>query len=259
MNSRRDAHELGLAAVGRLPRWPPWPARSARLEAHGSVGRPPKTPRTFSTMVNETLLKLGIAGCQAGWVAQNFITDDTEALDARGDPAGLADAAAKFAKEATRFDKIAASRRSAASARSAEGVAGARHAGRSQGGRGSSRSSIRRMRATYGKGKWCPDPAKPDQCHNIDEVTRVLASSRNEAELRAEWEGWHTISPPMKKDYARFAELSNKGAKELGFADTGAMWRAKIRHAARRLRQGDWIGCGIRSGRSISSCTPTCA
>ena len=31
----------------------------------------------------------------------------------------------------------------------------------------------------------------------------------------------------MKKDYARFAELSNKGAKELGFADTGAMWRAK--------------------------------
>ena len=31
----------------------------------------------------------------------------------------------------------------------------------------------------------------------------------------------------MKKDYARFVELSNKGAKELGFADTGAMWRAK--------------------------------
>ena len=31
----------------------------------------------------------------------------------------------------------------------------------------------------------------------------------------------------MRKDYARFVELSNKGAKELGFADTGAMWRAK--------------------------------
>ena len=84
-----------------------------------------------------------------------------------------------------------------------------------------------RMRAAYGKGKWCPDPAKPDQCHNIDEVTKVLASSRNEKELRREWEGWQTISPPMKKDYARFAELSNKGAKELGFADTGAMWRAR--------------------------------
>ena len=31
----------------------------------------------------------------------------------------------------------------------------------------------------------------------------------------------------MKQDYARFVELSNKGAKELGFADTGAMWRSR--------------------------------
>src|SRR5262249_24102986 len=41
------------------------------------------------------------------------------------------------------------------------------------------------------------------------------------------WEGWHTISPPMRTDYVRFAELSNKGARALGFADTGAMWRSK--------------------------------
>ena len=31
----------------------------------------------------------------------------------------------------------------------------------------------------------------------------------------------------MKQSYARFVELSNKGARELGFADTGAMWRSK--------------------------------
>ncbi len=31
----------------------------------------------------------------------------------------------------------------------------------------------------------------------------------------------------MRKDYTRFVELANKGAKELGFADTGAMWRLK--------------------------------
>ena len=54
-----------------------------------------------------------------------------------------------------------------------------------------------------------------------------MATSRDEKRLREVWEGWHTISPPMRKDYARFVELSNKGAKELGFADTGAMWRAK--------------------------------
>lgn len=31
----------------------------------------------------------------------------------------------------------------------------------------------------------------------------------------------------MRERYARFVELSNQGARELGFADTGAMWRSK--------------------------------
>jgi peptidyl-dipeptidase A len=31
----------------------------------------------------------------------------------------------------------------------------------------------------------------------------------------------------MRPDFARFVTLSNKGAREMGFADTGAMWRAK--------------------------------
>ena len=31
----------------------------------------------------------------------------------------------------------------------------------------------------------------------------------------------------MRKDFTRFVELSNKGASELGFKDTGAMWRSK--------------------------------
>ena len=220
----------------------------------GAPGAPAPGPsaddaKKFLDGANDTLLKLSVAGSQAGWVAQNFITDDTEALDARGTQQ-LADAGAKFAKESTRFDKMqlpADQRRqldvlkvslvlaTPADAKEAEEVT----------------QLNSRMRAAYGKGKWCPDPAKPDQCHNIDEVTKVLASSRNDKELRREWEGWQTISPPMKKDYARFAELSNKGAKELGFADTGAMWRATIRHAARRLCEGARSAVG--SGTSALS------
>ena len=37
-------------------------------------------------------------------------------------------------------------------------------------------------------------------------------------------------------EYARFVQLSNKGARELGFKDTGAMWRVEVRHAAGRVR-----------------------
>ena len=54
-----------------------------------------------------------------------------------------------------------------------------------------------------------------------------MATSRDPARLRQVWEGWHTISVPMRRDYQRFVELANTGARELGFADTGAMWRLK--------------------------------
>ena len=62
---------------------------------------------------------------------------------------------------------------------------------------------------------------------DIEAVTRVMANSRNPDELLDAWRGWHTVAPPMRKDFQRFVELSNKGARELGFKDTGAMWRSK--------------------------------
>jgi len=185
----------------------------------------PADAKAFLDTVNKTMLKLGIEQGTAGWVQQNFITDDTEAIAARANQAYI-DAVARFAKEATNYDKVdvpADQRRQLMLLKVSLVMA-------TPGDPKESDELTRiaaRLESTYGKGKWCPDPSKPETCKNIDEVTRILASSRNEKELRAAWEGWHTIAPPMRKDYQRFVELSNKGAKELGFADTGAMWRAK--------------------------------
>jgi peptidyl-dipeptidase A len=188
-------------------------------------GPTPAEAAAFVATVNDTLKRLSIAGAQAGWIAQNFITDDTEAIDARA-TRELADATARFAKESTRFDHVEVPpdlRRQLDVLKVSLVLATPADPKESE-----ELTTIgSRLRATYGKGKWCRDAAKPETCHNIDDVTRILANSRNEPELRREWEGWHTISPPMRKDYVRFAELSNRGAKELGFADTGAMWRAK--------------------------------
>jgi len=202
----------------------------SNVSAPGGPPNPSSAPtpadaKAFLTDVNAALLKLSVAGSQAGWVAQNFITDDTEALDSRATQA-FSDASARFAKDAVRFDKVQLSpdlRRQLDLLKVALVLATPADPKTSE----ELTQIVSRMRGVYGKGKWCPDPAKPHACHNIDDVTKVLANSRNEPELRREWEGWHTISPPMKKDYARFADLSNQGAKELGFADTGAMWRAK--------------------------------
>ena len=53
-----------------------------------------------------------------------------------------------------------------------------------------------------------------------------MASSRDPEELKDLWMGWHQIGAPMRQRYSRFVELSNQGAREMGFKDTGAMWRA---------------------------------
>ena len=181
--------------------------------------------KSFLDNVDETFNRLSLDANRASWVGQNFITEDTEALDARATQA-LASAASRFAKEAVRFDKVTVppdQRRQLDLLKVSLVLATPSDAKEAE----ELTRLVSSMRGVYGKGKWCADPAKPDKCMNIDDVTKVLATSRNEKEVRAAWEGWHTISPPIRTDYQRFAELSNKGAKELGFADTGAMWRAK--------------------------------
>jgi peptidyl-dipeptidase A len=80
------------------------------------------------------------------------------------------------------------------------------------------------MEGAYGKGKYCP--AK-DKCLDLEDLGKIMANSRDPDELRDAWVGWHAISKPMRKDFIRYVELANKGARELGFADSGAMWRAK--------------------------------
>jgi peptidyl-dipeptidase A len=179
----------------------------------------------FLGSVSDTVKKLSVEANQAGWVQQNFITDDTEALEARVNQR-YTDAVARFAKESARFDKVSvpADQRRELDLLKLSLVM----ATPSDPKEGEELTTIAaRLESTYGKGKWCADPAKADTCMNIDDITKVMASSRDAAKLRQVWEGWHTISPPMRKDYARFVELSNKGARELGFKDTGAMWREK--------------------------------
>src|SRR5919198_4557460 len=181
--------------------------------------------KAFLDTVNVTTKKLGIEASRAAWVQQTYITDDTEALAARASQAAN-DAGARFAKEATKYDHVGVGpteRRELDVLKTSLVLASPSDPNESD----ELSKIMARLESTYGKGKWCADRSKPDSCKTIDDVTRIMAESRNERELRAAWEGWHTIAPPMRKDYERFVELSNKGAKQLGFADTGAMWRAK--------------------------------
>jgi peptidyl-dipeptidase A len=83
-----------------------------------------------------------------------------------------------------------------------------------------------RMSGAYGAGSYCAGEGDARKCRQIGELSAVLADSRDYDQQLDAWEGWHTISVPMKPDYVRFVELVNQGAKEMGYADAGEMWRS---------------------------------
>ncbi len=76
----------------------------------------------------------------------------------------------------------------------------------------------------YGAGRYCPDGE--GSCRQLQELEKVLAESRDYEELLHIWQGWRTVSPPMRDKYTRFVELANQGARELGFDDLGVMWKS---------------------------------
>jgi peptidyl-dipeptidase A len=83
-----------------------------------------------------------------------------------------------------------------------------------------------KMEGDYGAGSYCKTEGDAKSCRQLGELEDVLRNNRDyDAQLDA-WAGWHSISKPMRKDYQRFVELVNEGARDLGYADTGELWRS---------------------------------
>ena len=82
-----------------------------------------------------------------------------------------------------------------------------------------------RMEGMYGAGTYCRNGDKT-ACRQFGDLEAVLKTSRDYDAQRDAWTGWHATAVPMRKDYARFVELVNEGAKQMGFANAGEMWRA---------------------------------
>jgi peptidyl-dipeptidase A len=76
----------------------------------------------------------------------------------------------------------------------------------------------------YGSAKYCPKG--PDSCKDQGQLVNIMATSRNYNELLDAWTGWHNTAREMRNDYARIVELANEGSREIGFQDTGVLWRA---------------------------------
>ncbi|NNC56185.1 MAG: M2 family metallopeptidase [Woeseiaceae bacterium] len=76
----------------------------------------------------------------------------------------------------------------------------------------------------YGAGKYCRNE---NACISGSELEQLMADTRDYDELLEYWVGWRQIAVPMRDKYARFVDLANEGARELGYSDLGQMWRSK--------------------------------
>lgn len=178
--------------------------------------------KRFVAQAEARLLDLWVRGQRADWVNNTYITDDTEILSAQANEAIIAETTA-MAQAATRFDGMKLPPDVARKLKLIK-LSLVMPAPNSPRLREEETRIVTSMQSDYGKGKYCP---KPGVCHDLGQLEEIMASSRDPKQLLDAWEGWRTISPPMRDRYKRFVELSNQGARDLGFADTGALWRSK--------------------------------
>ena len=147
----------------------------------------------FMAAAEKELGDLQVKANQAQWVSENFITDDTEALSAELTK-NLNVTIQRLALDAKRFDTTtlpATLRRKFSllklllTAPPPSDLTEAAELSR----------LTSSMPSTYGKGTYCR-PAKAggkQECLQINDLSRILATSTDPAELLDAWRGWHTV------------------------------------------------------------------
>jgi len=208
---------LGLAACKRDTVTP---------SATSGVAPPPagETADQFIARVNAEYRKSFTELTSAQWLSNTYINGDTELLAAKANERWLTQLNG-WIEQSKRFDGQQLSPETARAIKLLK-LMTAMPAPKDPNKLEELTQIATRMEGMYGSGSYCTGEGATKTCRDIGQLSEVLAKSRDyDAQLDA-WQGWHTISQPMRKDYVRFTELVNEGAKEMGFADAGEMWRS---------------------------------
>ena len=192
--------------------------------ALSSSGSAKDEAEKFLADAEKQLLALNIKAGRADWVKSTFITDDTELLAAEANEELIA-ATTALAEQSRKFENADLSPEARRKLKLLK-LALTLPAPKDPAERSELTKITASMEGEYGKGKYCPDGDK-GKCLSLPDLENIINNSRDPEELKKAWVGWHQIAIPIRKEYVRFVELSNKGAKEMGFKDTGAMWRSK--------------------------------
>jgi len=218
---------LALAACSTVQPAPVAVAAADPAPAAAPADAPfPLTPdgaREFVAMVEKDLFDLSVIGSRAAWVNATYINDDTDALAAYFGTIGT-EKGVKYAMQAAKYAAVPGL--DFDTARKLNILRGALvlPAPSSPGAATELNTIATRLQSTYGKGR----ATHKGKVITGDDAEELMGTLRNPAELTEIWKSWHeNVGRPMRQDYTRLVELANAGAKELGYDDTGAMWRSQ--------------------------------
>ncbi|MDT7535752.1 M2 family metallopeptidase [Sphingobium sp. SA2] len=177
----------------------------------------------FLAKVEKAMFDHSLISSRAAWINSTYISDDSDAVAAYFGAIGTTmtvDYALEAAKYATAPGLSVETKRRLDLLRTALTLPAPTTPGAAQ----QLNDLSTRLQSTYGKGKGTLN----GQPINGSDIEEKMGSSRNPQELKEMWLSWHdNVGAPMRGDYAKLVDIANAGAKELGFADTGAMWRSK--------------------------------
>jgi len=202
-----------LAAPAVSQTAPATPATSAPTAAEAQA---------FIDRVQKEYTEFNLISQRVQWINATYITDDTDALAAEYGARGT-EMAVRYALEAAKYQNAsglsAEQKRQLTMLRSAITLPAPTTPGAAQ-----QLSDIStRLGSMYAKGKGTLN-GKPI---NGSDIEAAMGESRNPDELKEMWVSWNdNVGAPMRGDYAKMTGIANLGATELGFPDTGTMWRS---------------------------------
>ena len=217
---------LALAACAITAAPPPPAPVVAEAPPAAIAAAPALTPegaREFVAAAEKDLEGVSLIGSRAAWVNATYITDDTDMLNSYFGTIAT-EKGVKYATEAAKWLQVPGldpdTVRKLNLLRGGLTLA----APTTPGAAAELNDITTRLQSAYGKGR----ARHNGKVITGDDAEALMGTLRDPKQLAEVWQSWHeTTGRPMKPDYIRMVEIANGGARELGYGDTGAMWRSQ--------------------------------
>ncbi|NJM49619.1 MAG: M2 family metallopeptidase [Sphingomonadales bacterium] len=176
----------------------------------------------FIARAESALLAFSNEAGPAFWLQETYINEDSEAVAASYGAKGTK-MSVDLALEAAQYQNVTGLSTETARKLNMLRTAIVLPAPTSEGAAKELAGISTKLSGMYGKGKGTLN----GEPINGSDIEAKMGTSRNPEELKEMWVSWHdNVGTPMREDYTKLVSIANAGAKELGYADTGALWRS---------------------------------